>query len=114
MKGKGFVEKLYYRTSPGYLSGTDERDRSGCLTRGTGPSALITPKGIFKFHRETKEMYLDALFPGVTVEEVRADIPWDLRVADTVNRSRFQMMKRLNSCAASRLSVLSLILWPWS
>ncbi len=84
MKGKGFVEKLYYRTSPGYLSGTDERDRSGCFTPGSGPSALITPKGIFKFHRETKEMYLDALFPGVTVEEVRADIPWDLRVADTV------------------------------
>lgn len=84
MKGKGFVEKLYYRTSPGYLDGGNERERSGHYTPGSGPSLLITPKGIFKFHQETKEMYLDALFPGVTVDEVRADIPWDLIVADTV------------------------------
>ena len=84
MKGKGFVEKLYYRTSPGHLGGGDERERSGRYTPGSGPSVLITPKGIFKFHQETKEMYLDALFPGVSVDEVKADIPWDLMVADTV------------------------------
>ncbi|MDI9461854.1 MAG: hypothetical protein WAP08_07215 [Smithellaceae bacterium] len=28
---------------------------------------------------------MDALFPGVTVEEVRADIPWDLQVAETIS-----------------------------
>lgn len=39
----------------------------------------LSLKLLFKFHSETKEMYLDALFPGVTVEEVRADIPWDQR-----------------------------------
>lgn len=27
-------------------------------------------------------MYLDALFPGVNLDEVRADIPWELKVAD--------------------------------
>jgi glutaconate CoA-transferase subunit B len=85
MKGKGFVEKLPYVTSPGYLRGGDERERSGCFTPGSGPSILITSKGIFKFHKETKEMYLDALFPGVTVDEVRADIPWDLQVADAIH-----------------------------
>ncbi len=85
MKGKGFVDKLPYLTSPGYLGGGDERERSGRYRPGSGPSTLITPKGIFKFHSETKEMYLDALFPGVTVEEVRADIPWDLQVAETIS-----------------------------
>jgi glutaconate CoA-transferase subunit B len=85
MKGKGFVEKLPYVTSPGYLGGGDERDRSGRYTPGSGPSILITSKGIFKFHKETKEMYLDALFPGVTVDDVRTDIPWDLKVADTIH-----------------------------
>ena len=84
MKGKGFVENLPYRTSPGYLGGGDERERTGFFTPGSGPSVLITSKGIFKFHPETKEMYLDALFPGVTVDEVRRDIPWDLQVADTI------------------------------
>lgn len=85
MKGKGFVDKLPYLTSPGYLGGGDERERSGRYRPGSGPSTLITPKGIFKFHTETKEMYLDALFPGVTLEEVRADVPWDLQVAETIS-----------------------------
>ena len=82
MKGKGFVEKLPYMTSPGFLGGGDEREKSGRYTPGSGPSILITPKGIFKFHSETKEMYLDALFPGVTVDDVRTDIPWDIKIAD--------------------------------
>jgi glutaconate CoA-transferase, subunit B len=84
MKGKGFVKKLPYMTSPGYLGGGDEREKSGRYTPGSGPSVLITSKGIFKFDRESKEMYLDALFPGVTVDDVRADIPWDLKVAETM------------------------------
>ena len=85
MKGKGFVKKLPYVTSPGYLGGGDERNRSGRYTPDSGPSVLITSKGIFKFHKETKEMYLDALFPGETVEDVKADVPWDLKVADTIH-----------------------------
>lgn len=85
MKGKGFVEKLPYRTSIGFMGGGDERERSGRYTPGSGPSILITSKGIFKFHKDTKEMYLDALFPGVTVDDVRADIPWNLKVADEIH-----------------------------
>jgi glutaconate CoA-transferase, subunit B len=85
MKGKGFVEKLPYVTSPGYLGGGDQRERSGRYTPGSGPSVLITSKGIFKFHEETKEMYLDALFPGVTLDEVRTDIPWDLKVSGEIH-----------------------------
>ncbi len=86
MKGTGFVEKLPYFTSPGYLGGDDERDRSGNFTPGSGPSLLITPKGLFKFDKVTKEMYLDALFPGVPVESVRADIPWELKVSEPLHR----------------------------
>lgn len=85
MKGKGFVDKLPYLTSPGYLGGGDEREKSGRYRPDSGPSVLITPKGLFRFHKETKEMYLDALFPGVTVDDVRADVPWELHVADTLH-----------------------------
>jgi glutaconate CoA-transferase, subunit B len=84
MRGKGFVKKLPYLTSPGYLGGGDEREKSGRYTTGSGPSLLLTPKAMFRFHQETKEMYLDALFPGYTVEEIKADIPWDMKVADTL------------------------------
>lgn len=82
MKGGEFVEELPYRTSPGYLSGGDERDVSGRYTSGSGPSVLLTPKGMFKFDEETKEMYLAAPFPGVSVKQIKADIPWELKVAD--------------------------------
>lgn len=82
MRGGRFVEKLAYQTSAGYLGGGNEREASGRYTPGSGPAVLLTPKGIFKFHEETKEMYLDSLFPGVTVAQVKADIPWDLKVAD--------------------------------
>lgn len=82
MKGGEFVEKLPYLTSPGFLGGGDEREASGRYTPNSGPAVLLTPKGRFKFHEETKEMYLDALFPGITLEQVKADIPWNLKVAD--------------------------------
>ena len=106
MKGKGFVEKLPYLTSPGYLGGGDERERSGRYTPGSGPSLLITSKGIFKFDSVTKEIYLDALFPGVTVDEVRADVPWDLQVADELHSfpvptdEEIEFLRRLSPLSA--------------
>ncbi|OPY89835.1 MAG: 3-oxoadipate CoA-transferase subunit B [Syntrophaceae bacterium PtaU1.Bin231] len=85
MRGRGFVDKLPYLTSPGYLGGGDERDRSGRYTPGSGPDLLLTQKAMFRFHPETKEMYLDAVFPGYTVEDIKADVPWELKVADTLS-----------------------------
>jgi len=80
MRGGKFVEKLDYTTSPGHLEGGDSRVKAGLPANG-GPQVLISAKGIFRFDRETKEMYLDALFPGATVEEVKAEVPWELKVA---------------------------------
>jgi glutaconate CoA-transferase subunit B len=85
MRGKGFVNKLPYLTSPGFLGGGDEREKSGRYTPGSGPGLLLTPKAMFRFHPETKEMYLDALFPGYTVKDIKADVPWDLKVADELS-----------------------------
>jgi glutaconate CoA-transferase subunit B len=81
MTGPGFVETLPYVSTPGYLGGGDEREKSGRYTPGSGPSMLLTPKAIFRFDPVTKEMYLNALIPGLTVDEVKADVPWDLKVA---------------------------------
>jgi glutaconate CoA-transferase subunit B len=43
---------------------------------------LITTRGVFKFDETSKEMYLAGLHPGVTVDEIRAEVPWDLKIAD--------------------------------
>lgn len=81
-KGK-FVERVRFMTSPGYLDGPGARERAGL--KGGGPVMVVTDHCIFKFDEETKEMYLDALFPGVTVDQVRERVNWDLKVASRLS-----------------------------
>ncbi len=83
LSGGEFVEKLDYFTTPGYVDGGNSRYEAG-MPEDSGPSALITTKGVFKFDPETKEMYLAGLHPGVTVDEIKAQVPWDLKVADSI------------------------------
>jgi len=83
MRGGEFVNKLDYFTSPGYLEGGDSRTRAG-MPEDSGPSALITQDGVFKFDPVSKEMYIAGVHPGVTVESVKAKIPWDIPVAERV------------------------------
>lgn len=81
MRGGEFVNTLDYFTSPGYLEGGSSRDATGLFPPGSGPVMLLTTKGIFRFHDETKELYLSRVHPGVSVEDIRKDVPWDLKVA---------------------------------
>ncbi len=88
MRGGEFVEKLEYVTSPGYLDGGDARDRSGLFPQGSGPSKLITQKGIFEFDPVTKEMSLAEIHPRNTVEDIKKDVPWDLKISDTLTETK--------------------------
>jgi glutaconate CoA-transferase, subunit B len=81
MLGGEFVNNLGYFTSPGYLGGGDARDKSGLFPQGSGPVALISPKGVFRFDKDTKEMYLAQTHPRVSIEEIKEDVPWDLKVS---------------------------------
>lgn len=67
-----------YITSPGYLRGGDDRRAAG-LPEG-GPAALITTLGVFEFEAATREAVLRSYHPGVTIDEVRAQTGWPLRV----------------------------------
>ncbi|PKN17532.1 MAG: glutaconate CoA-transferase [Deltaproteobacteria bacterium HGW-Deltaproteobacteria-6] len=87
MLGGNFVEKLDYFTSPGYLDGGDSRDQSGLFPIGSGPTMLLSTKGVFRFDPVTKEMYLAQIHPRVTVEEIKKEVPWDLKVADDLKES---------------------------
>jgi glutaconate CoA-transferase subunit B len=88
MRGGEFVEKLEYVTSPGYLDGGDARDRSGLFPRGSGPSKLITQKGIFEFDPVTKEMFLAEIHPHNSVEDIKNDVPWDLKLSDNLTETK--------------------------
>ncbi len=73
-------ERVDFVTSPGYGSGGDWRTRVG-LPRG-GPSVLITTLGVFRF--VDGEAVLASYHPGASVDEIRAQTGWELRVAPDV------------------------------
>ncbi len=79
-----FVEKLDYITSPGYLDGDGGREKNGLRTGG--PSAVISDLGIFRFD-ESKEMYLDSHHPGVSIEKVRENTSWNLKISPNVKET---------------------------
>jgi glutaconate CoA-transferase subunit B len=76
---RSFVERIDFRTSPGNLGGAALRAAQGW--QGQGPSVVVTDLGRYGFDRDSGEMVLEAVHPGVTVEEVRAATGWELRVA---------------------------------
>jgi glutaconate CoA-transferase subunit B len=63
-----FVKKLDYFTTPGYIDGPGGREREGY--RPGGPACVISDRAIMRFDEETKKMYLDACFPGVSPSEI--------------------------------------------
>jgi glutaconate CoA-transferase subunit B len=82
---RSFVERIDFRTSPGNLGGAEQAERirreGGWL--GRGPSVVVTDIGIYRFD-DRGEMRLGSLHPGATVDEARATVGWDLKVAAAV------------------------------
>ncbi|HTC85163.1 MAG TPA: CoA-transferase, partial [Candidatus Acidoferrum sp.] len=82
---RSFVERIDFRTSAGNLGGAENaariRKEQGWL--GRGPSVVVTDLGIYHFD-DDGEMRLDSLHPGATVEQVRATMGWQPRIAADV------------------------------
>lgn len=79
-----FVPQLDYLTCPGWLTGGDSRRQAGIP--GGGPSVVITDMAVFRFEDQTRHMYLDGVFPGVTTEQVLEKMGFEVDVsrAETV------------------------------
>ena len=78
-----FPERVDFITTPGYLQGGNSREQAG-LKPGTGPYAVVTTLGLFRFN-EQGEMVLRGFHPSSSVEEVRDNVQWDLKIHDDVN-----------------------------
>ncbi len=74
---RGFPERVDFITSPGFHNGLG---RSGMP--GSGPVMVITNLACYEF--ESGEMVLTSLHPSCTVEDVRENIGWDIRVSSNV------------------------------
>ncbi len=84
-KHRAFPERVDFITSPGYLGGGDEREQQ--RLPGAGPEAVITDLGVLGFSSDTREMVLESLHPGATVEQVQQETGWKLRVASPLKRT---------------------------
>ena len=78
---RAFTPEVDYVTAVGYPEGEKTREDLGF--GGNGPCAVITDMAVFGFD-EDGEMVLERTHPGVSVEDVRAEVGWELAVADDV------------------------------
>lgn len=85
LKRRAFVKALDFVTSPGHLEGGAGRQRLGLP--GGGPALVITDLALFDFDNPAREMQLIATHPGVSVDQVRTEIAWDLRLAGHVTET---------------------------
>jgi len=77
-------EKVDFVTSPGYLGGGREREALGL---SGGPDLVITDMGVYSFDPETREMVLESLHPGVTLDKIRENIGWPVKTAKTLQET---------------------------
>ena len=80
------VERVSFVTSPGYGDGSSQWRKQNRLLGG-GPAAIITTLGVLRFPDEGGEAFLASTHPGHTVEQVRAETGWDLKVAEHVSET---------------------------
>jgi glutaconate CoA-transferase subunit B len=92
-----FVKKLDFITDPGYLEGKDSRIKAN-YPPDTGPEVIISPLCLMRFNSVTKEAYLDALHPNVTIEQVKEKTDWDLKVAKEVKEVEPPTLREIEVC----------------
>lgn len=76
-----FPEKVDYRTSAGFLGGRAEREATG--VRGGGPLVVVTNLGLLE-PDANGELTLTALHPGCTVEQVKENTGWEIKIASNL------------------------------
>jgi glutaconate CoA-transferase subunit B len=118
-EGKRFTEKLDYITSPGYLDGSDLRRKLGL--KGGGPVGVITTKCTLRFD-ESKELYVDTIYPGVDINEIKSEVPWlkvppKLKIAEPPTEREVEILRMLDPADVilrSKKVYEHLDFWGWA
>ncbi|HET6712678.1 MAG TPA: CoA-transferase [Actinomycetota bacterium] len=77
---RSFVDRIDFRTSPGH-SGDPVHDAARGWW-GSGPTSVVTDLATYTFDDASGEMTLRTLHPGVTLDDVRANMGWEPKVAE--------------------------------
>jgi glutaconate CoA-transferase subunit B len=78
-----FVPRCDFVTTPGYLTGPGARAAAG-LPADTGPLYVVSTLGRLGFDPASCRMKLEAVYPGVTVQDVIGNTGFELLIADHV------------------------------
>jgi glutaconate CoA-transferase, subunit B len=81
-----FVKKVSYLTSPGFGDGKNWREKRGL--RGGGPCAVVTTKGVLRFDPITREMMIQSVHPGSTLEDILENTGWNVGLAPMIERTK--------------------------
>ena len=84
-KKRSFVETLAFQTSPGHNPDRAVEAARGWI--GSGPHVVITDLGEYRFDDATGEMTLVSLHPGVSIDDVRENTGWEMKVASDVTET---------------------------
>jgi glutaconate CoA-transferase subunit B len=101
-----FVPKVDFVTTPGYLDGPGARERAG-LPRGSGPIYVVSSLALMGYDRgredgkgdDSYRMSLEALNPGVTVQQVVENtgfeliIPADVPTLDVPTEQELRVLR---------------------
>ncbi|HSF05543.1 MAG TPA: CoA-transferase [Methylomirabilota bacterium] len=77
-----FVERVDFVTSPGWLDGNGSRQRAGLLFGGV--TRVVTTLGLFGFDPDSRRMRVEALHPGVSLDQVRDNTGFEVLTAASV------------------------------
>ncbi len=77
-----FVSEIDFITSLGYGEGPNSRKENGLV--GGGPRYVITDLGILEPDPVTKELVMTSLHPGVTLDQVKENTGWNLKISDSL------------------------------
>jgi glutaconate CoA-transferase subunit B len=84
MSKRTFVDTIDFITSPGHVMKGKTRKELGLP--GGGPTRVITDLGVMDFGADG-EAVLTEIYPGVTVDQVKAACGWPLKVAGSVREA---------------------------
>jgi glutaconate CoA-transferase subunit B len=77
-----FVEKVSFRTAPGFLEGAAswQQAKAAGLYPGNGPALVVSALGVMDFEPESKAMRLLAVHPGVTLDQIKRATGFELLI----------------------------------
>ena len=85
MSRRAYVERLDFITSLGHGTGPESRAALGLTTRG--PTRVVTDLCIMEPDRESCELTVVSLHPGVTRAAVQAECGWTLKFAEAAGET---------------------------